>query len=96
MIIGVPKEIKVGEKRVGIVSSGVSAFVAHGHKVLIEKGAGLGSGISDEDYRRAGAKIMSSAKQVWEQADMIIKVKEPLENEIQMCRPGQIYIPIFI
>jgi len=90
MIIGVPKEIKVGEKRVGIVSSGVSAFVAHGHKVLIEKGAGLGSGISDEDYRRAGAKIMSSAKQVWEQADMIIKVKEPLENEIQMCRPGQI------
>ena len=73
MIIGVPKEIKTGEKRVGIVPSGVSAFVTHGHKVLVEKGAGLGSGIPDEDYRSAGAKIMSSAQQIWEQADMILK-----------------------
>ncbi len=90
MIIGVPKEIKPGEKRVGIVPSGVSAFVAHGHTVLVEKGAGVGSGISDDNYRNAGAKIISSAKQIWEQADMIIKVKEPLENEIKLCRPGQI------
>lgn len=90
MIVGVPKEIKTGEKRVGIVPSGVSAFVAHGHTVLIEKGAGLGSGIADEEYKKAGAKIVNYAKQIWDQAEMIIKVKEPLDNEIELCRPGQI------
>ncbi len=90
MIVGVPKEIKPGEKRVGIVPSGVSAFVAHGHTVLVEKGAGIGSGIPDEAYKQAGAKIVTDPKKIWNEAEMIIKVKEPLDNEIELCREGQI------
>src|SRR5271170_2727271 len=90
MIIGVPKEIKTSENRVGLVESGVKAFVREGHKVLVEKDAGLGSGISNEVYERAGATLISSKKEVYDKADMIIKVKEPLPEEYTMLRENQI------
>lgn len=89
MIIGVPKEIKNRENRVGLVPAGVRALVARGHQVLIEKGAGLGSGISDEAYQKAGAKLVNGAADTWA-ADMVIKVKEPLTAEFEFLRPGQI------
>ena len=90
MIIGVPKEIKSDEKRVALVPSGVAAFVQHGHQVLVEKGAGIGSGLPDGAYREAGAQIVSAAAKVWEQANLIIKVKEPLGPELDQMRAGQI------
>lgn len=89
MIIGVPKEIKNRENRVGLVPAGVRALVARGHQVLIEKGAGFGSGISDEAYQKAGAKLVNGAADTWA-ADMVIKVKEPLSAEFEFLRPGQI------
>lgn len=90
MIIGAPKEIKDDESRVGLTSSGVSAFVQHGHEVVVETEAGLGSGISDAEYRDAGAKILKSAKALWDQADMVVKVKEPLGDELGWMREGQL------
>ena len=90
MIIGVPKEIKTEENRVAVTPAGVTAFVARGHKVLLQKGAGLGSGLSDRAYETAGAIVADSAKQVWEQADMIMKVKEPQESEYPQLREGLI------
>ena len=90
MKIGVPKEIKAEETRVGITPSGVSALVAHGHEVLVEHNAGQGSSIPDERYHTAGARIMPDASAVWEQADMILKVKEPLPAEYPFLRPGLI------
>ncbi|MFP4502497.1 MAG: alanine dehydrogenase [Candidatus Hydrogenedentota bacterium] len=90
MIIGVPKEIKADEKRVGLVPSGVTAFVQHGHQVLVEKGAGTGSGIADGAYREAGAQIVNSAQKIWDRAGMVIKVKEPLGDELEWMQPGQI------
>lgn len=90
MIIGVPKEIKVEEYRVGIVPAGVKALVDEGHKVVIEKGAGIGSGISDDEYRRGGAEILSSAKDVYNASDMLMKVKEPQPSEFSLLRDGQI------
>ncbi len=90
MIIGVPKEIKPGEARVAMVPSGVAAFVAHGHTVLVEKSAGVGSGIPDAAYTAAGATLIKSAKEVWKRADMIVKVKEPVDPEFTYMRPGLI------
>lgn len=90
MIIGVPKEIKTSENRVGLVESGVKALVREGHKVLVEKDAGLGSGVTNEQYEKAGASIIGSKKEVYEKADMIIKVKEPLPEEYLMLREDQI------
>ena len=90
MIIGVPKEIKEGEKRVGIIAQGVDALVAHGHRVLIEKKAGIGSGFSDKEYREAGAALVEHEKDIWVEAEMIVKVKEPLEPEFALMRPGQV------
>ncbi|RJP20658.1 MAG: alanine dehydrogenase [Candidatus Abyssobacteria bacterium SURF_5] len=90
MIIGVPKEIKTDENRVAITPSGVSAFVGNGHQVLIERDAGLGSAIADQAYMKAGARMCDDAKDVWERADMIIKVKEPLGPEFSLMREGQI------
>lgn len=90
MIVGVPKEIKPQENRVAITPAGVDALARAGHKVLIEKGAGEGSGIYDEDYQKAGAEIMPSAESVWEKSDMIVKVKEPLPSEYKYFREGQI------
>ncbi|MDZ4677148.1 MAG: alanine dehydrogenase [Oligoflexia bacterium] len=90
MIIGVPKEIKQSENRVGLVESGVKALVREGHKVLVEKDAGIGSGISNALYEKAGATIIDSKKEVYAKADMIIKVKEPLPEEYPMLREDQI------
>jgi len=95
MNIGVPKEIKVKEFRVGMVPAGVKQFVEAGHQVFIEKGAGEGSGISDEQYKAAGAKILDTAKEVWEKADMIVKVKEPQESEYKYFREGLVIYTYF-
>jgi alanine dehydrogenase len=86
MIIGVPKEVKDHESRVGIVPSGVKALVDAGHKVLLETRAGELSSMSDEDYKQAGAQIAPIAADVWRQADMVVKVKEPVPSEFQHLR----------
>lgn len=88
MIIGTVKEIKNGENRVGLTPFGSHALVQKGHTVLIEKNAGLNSGFSDEEYRKTGAKILEKAAQVYEKADLIIKVKEPQKSEFSYYRPG--------
>ena len=90
MLIGVPKEIKVHEYRVGMTPSSVREAVAHGHQVLVETLAGSGIGATDDDYRRAGAQIAATAAEVFERADMIVKVKEPQAVERAMLRDGQI------
>ncbi|MBC8061839.1 MAG: alanine dehydrogenase [Clostridiaceae bacterium] len=89
MIIGVPKEIKNNENRVAITPAGVHALVAKGHKVLIEKSAGIGSGIEDEEYKLAGAVILDKSAEIFEQADTIVKVKEPLESEYDLFKENQ-------
>jgi alanine dehydrogenase len=90
MIIGVPKEIKEQEQRVALLPSGTNQLTKHGHSVLVEKDAGLGSGYSDQDYVKAGAEIVEQAKDVFARADMIVKVKEPLAAEFPLLRRGQI------
>jgi alanine dehydrogenase len=90
MIIGVPKEIKNSENRVAIVPSGVKSFVQAGHKVLIQKGAGLGSGVSDEEFILSGAEIVHSNGEVFRKAGLILKVKEPLPPEYSLLQEGQI------
>ncbi len=90
MIIGVPKEIKIQEYRVGLVPSSVKEFIAHGHEVLVETGAGAAINFTDALYEKAGATIVGSAADVFAKADMIIKVKEPQEQEYKMLREGQI------
>jgi alanine dehydrogenase len=90
MIIGVPKEIKNGEKRVAVTPQGVDALVAHHHRVLVVKGAGSGSGFSDREYEKAGAKVVEKKEDIWNEAHMVVKVKEPLEPEFPLMRPGQI------
>jgi len=87
MIIGVPKEIKSEETRVAITPSGVSALTAHGHKVFVERGAGAQSGMPDSLYRNAGAHICSR-NEVWRRAELMLKVKEPLESEYRFLRQG--------
>jgi alanine dehydrogenase len=89
MRVGVPKEIKTLEFRVGMVPSSVRELVHHGHSVTVETGAGLGCGFDDDAYRRAGAAIAGSAKEVFDKADMIVKVKEPQPKECAMLRRGQ-------
>ena len=90
MIIGCPKEIKDNEYRVGLTPAGAAVLVQDGHDVYVQKGAGLGSGLTDEQYTQVGAKILDSAAQVFEKAEMIIKVKEPQAVEVKMMREGQI------
>ncbi|MEI8377745.1 MAG: alanine dehydrogenase [bacterium] len=90
MIVGVIKEIKANEHRVALAPSGVDALVKNGHSVLIEKGSGLGSGISDEDFIQAGAKILNTPQEVVDKADMIVKVKEPLPAEYDLFKENQI------
>jgi alanine dehydrogenase len=87
MRIGVPKEIKSNENRIGIVPAGVHALVQDGHRVFVEANGGLGSGISDQEFKDAGAEILPTAKDVWGKAEMIMKVKEPLPAEYPLCRP---------
>lgn len=86
MIVGIPKEMKSNEYRVAITPSGVVSFVNFGHRVLIETSAGLGSSFTDEDYQAVGAEIVDQAADVWTQAELILKVKEPLESEFQYLR----------
>ena len=90
MIIGIPKEIKNNEFRVSATASGVHAYIAAGHQVLVEKNAGVGSGISDADYIQVGAKIIDAADELWQKAELIQKVKEPIEIEYKRMRKGQI------
>ena len=90
MIIGLPREIKDNENRVGLVPAGVQALKAAGHTVLVEHEAGVGSGIPDEQFTAAGARILRTADEVFREAEMIVKVKEPVGPEYQRLRPGQI------
>lgn len=90
MKIGVPKEIKVLEARVALTPEGASEFIRAGHTVVIEKGAGLGSAITDEQYIAAGASIESDVEKIWREAEMILKVKEPIEAEYPRLRKDQI------
>jgi len=90
MLVGCPKELKVREYRVGLIPASAKALVSAGHQVLVEKGAGLGAGIQDEEYTEVGAHLVASAEEVWQRAEMIVKVKEPIEPEYGSMRPGQI------
>ena len=95
MNIGIPKEIKPQENRVAIQPGGVLTLVQHGHKVLVQKNAGLGSGFSDEEYKKAGAIIESDVEALWTSSEMIIKVKEPIEEEYNRINEGQIIFTYF-
>ncbi len=95
MLIGVPKEIKTNENRVGLVPSGVTALVTEGHQLFVEAGAGEGSGFDDAQYTAAGATILATADEVWAKADMIIKVKEPIAVEWPRMRKGQVMYTYF-
>ncbi len=90
MVIGVPREIKDGENRVAITPAGVASLVERGHRVVIEAGAGLASGFRDEEYCAHGAEVVSSAREVYERGEMVLKVKEPLEPELPLLRRGQV------
>lgn len=95
MIIGIPKEIKAQENRVGTVPAKVHALVEAGHQVMVETAAGLGAGLEDSAFVDAGAKIAKDAKQVYAESEMIIKVKEPLPEEYDLIRPGQLLFTYF-
>lgn len=88
MVIGVPREVKENEYRVAITPFGVEALVKEGHRVIVEEGAGLGSGFSDDEYRGAGATLVSSHEEVFEGANLILKVKEPVPEEYHLLREG--------
>ena len=90
MLIGVPKEIKNHESRVALTPEGVSEFIRAGHTVVVEKSAGVGSAISDQDFINAGATVESDVEKIWLEADLILKVKEPIEVEYPRLRSGQI------
>ena len=95
MIIGVVKEIKPKENRVAMTPAGVEQMISHGHSVLVETGAGSGSGFPDKAYASAGGKICSSAKEIFEKSEMIMKVKEPLSAEYPLIRKEQIVFTYF-
>ena len=93
MIIGIPKEIKNHEYRVGMTPAGVKELVAHGHRLLVETNSGTGIGFDDADYLSAGAEIIEVAEAVFVEAEMIIKVKEPQPQECRLLRPGPLLDP---
>ncbi len=95
MIVGVPKELKADEYRVGMIPAGAETLIKAGHTVLIEDGAGLGSGITNEEYAKTGAQIVPRADQVWAKADMVVKVKEPIAREWSCMRAGQTVFTYF-
>ncbi|MFN3467898.1 MAG: alanine dehydrogenase, partial [Candidatus Brocadiales bacterium] len=95
MIVGIPKEIKIDEYRVALVPVGAEELVRHGHRVLVERGAGSGSGIADEEYVRAGAELVEDMDTIYKKADMVVKVKEPLPEEYPHLREGQIIFTFF-
>jgi len=90
MIVGIPREIKTDENRVALTPAGVGALRRHGHTVLIERGAGSGSGLEDRAYRAAGARVMPNAAATWNKAELVLKVKEPQPSEFRFLRPGLI------
>jgi alanine dehydrogenase len=90
MIVGVPTEIKADERRVSLTPAGAAALRSHGHRVVVQSGAGVGSGFSDQAYRDAGATILKSAAEVWARANLVLKVKEPQRSEFRHLRPGLI------
>ena len=95
MKIGVPKEIKTNENRIALVPAGAEQLIASGHSVLVEQGAGLGSGFADDMYTKVGAKIATDAAAVWRDSEMIMKVKEPIEPEWKHIRRGQVVFTYF-
>ncbi|WP_257669835.1 alanine dehydrogenase [Parapedobacter tibetensis] len=95
MTIGIPKEIKNNESRVGLTASGVFELTQYDHHVLVEQGAGKGSGISDAEYEGAGAEIVTDSHDIWARADMIVKVKEPIDGELRLARAGQLIFTYF-
>ena len=95
MRIGIPKEIKNNENRVGMTPAGVAEFIRHGHDVFVQHTAGEGSGFPDGDYQRVGATILPSIEDVYAEADMIVKVKEPIDPEYPLVRPGQLIFTYF-
>ena len=95
MKIGIPKEIKENEYRVGMTPSGVQTLVESKHDVFVQSGAGTGSRFSDNDYLAVGAKILKSIEEVYEISEMIIKVKEPLKKEYNLIKEGQIIYTFF-
>ncbi len=90
MIVGVPKEVKDHEARVGLLPSGATALVEAGHRVLVQSSAGSGSSLTDQEYREAGAEIVPAAADVWAGCDLVVKVKEPQPSEYPLLRPGLI------
>jgi alanine dehydrogenase len=90
LLVGVPKEIKDNEYRVGLVPASVRELTAKGHKVLVERAAGLGAGIEDAEYEKAGAELAASADTIFDRAEMIVKVKEPLAAERKKLKRGQV------
>lgn len=90
MLIGVPSEIKDNEARVGLIPSSVQELVHHGHRVMLQSGAGLGAGLTDEDYVAAGADMVEGPDRIFAEAEMVVKVKEPLAQERKRLRPGQV------
>ncbi len=95
MIVGVPKEIKSNESRVALVPAGAQALTGRGHSVIIQQGAGLGSGFADDMYRSAGAEVVADVYDIWTRAEMIMKVKEPIDVEYPRMRDGQIIFTYF-
>ncbi len=95
MIIGVPKEIKNNENRVGMTPAGVKELISHGHTVFVQHTAGEGSGFADEEYEAAGATVLATIEDVYARAEMIVKVKEPIEPEYKLVRPGQLLFTYF-
>jgi alanine dehydrogenase len=95
MIVGILKEIKVAENRVSMTPAGVEVMCKHGHEVLVETGAGLGSGFSDEEYVAAGAGLITAPEEIYGRADMVMHVKEPQRSEYALIRNGQIIFTYF-
>jgi alanine dehydrogenase len=95
MIIGVPTEVKTDEYRVAMLPVGVEELTAKGHQVLVQAGAGLGSGLADHEYLRAGADMVASGAEVFERSELVVKVKEPQQEEYSLIRPGQMLFTFF-
>ena len=95
MIIGVPKEIKLQEHRIGLTPESVKVLYQKGHKILVEKNGGLEAGFTDQDYKNSGAVIYENPKDIFKEAEIIVKVKEPQMSEVEMIREGQIIYTYF-
>ena len=93
--VGIPKEIKNNENRVGMTPAGVAELIRHGHEVMVQKTAGEGSGFADSEYVAVGAQMLPTIEDVYREADMIVKVKEPIEPEYKLIRKGQLLFTYF-